>query len=80
MNDAAPIIIDLNRLRLRDYNAFVAGDADVIGILAQVVVAWPYPGSPDDPQSYADLGLLDLITVQRALRAAIAEAVQDLGN
>jgi hypothetical protein len=70
------IVIDLNRLTYREYRDFLAAGAaaDEIGLLAKVVVAWDFAGDPADPASYDQLGLLDLLAVQGALRGAIAEA------
>lgn len=73
------IDIDLNRLRYQDYRRFLdaATPGDEIALLATVVRAWDFPGDPSDPASYGQLGLLDLLAVQRAvqqaLRAALAE-------
>lgn len=70
------ITIDLNRLTYREYRQFIeAGtQADEIAVLAKVVTAWPYAGDPSDPASYDQLGMLDLLAVQKALRHAIQEA------
>lgn len=70
------IIIDLNRLTYRDYCAYLdAGEAgDEIGLLMKVVTAWDLPGDPSERESYDNLGMLDLLRVQKALRQAIAAA------
>ena len=70
------IAIDLNRLSYKDWRDFVeaGADADEISILTRVVTAWDYPGDPADPASYDALGMLDMLTVQAALRSAITDA------
>jgi len=70
------ITIDLNRLTYRAWRDFIeAGeDADEIAMLTRVVTAWDLPGDPSDPASYEQLGMLDMLAVQGALRQAIAEA------
>ncbi len=82
MADAQDICIDLNRLSYGQYQAFVSGDTagDLIPLLATVVTTWPHPGDPSDPASYADLGMLDMLALAEALRAAIQQATADLGN
>jgi hypothetical protein len=70
------VVIDLNRLTYRAWRDFVdAGDeADEIEMLTRVVAEWDLPGDPSDPASYDALGMIDMLTVQQALRSAIAEA------
>jgi hypothetical protein len=70
------IEIDLNRLSYKAYREFLAAGAagDEIELLCQVVAAWPYPGDPQDRASYDDLGLLDWLALQQALRQAIQQA------
>jgi hypothetical protein len=70
------IVIDLNRLTYREYRQYIEAGAagDEIAILCKVVVAWEFEGDPADSTSYDDLGILDLLKVQAALREAIAEA------
>lgn len=67
------IEIDLNRLSYREYREFVAAGAaaDEIALLCKVVVAWDFAGDPSDAASYDNLGMLDLLSVQQALRNAI---------
>lgn len=76
------IEIDLNRLSFGAYRAYLAqGDeADDIALLCQVVVAWDLPGDPADPASYDALGMLDLLRVQKALRAEISALNDAAGN
>jgi len=72
--------IDLNRLTYRDYRSYLENGGDAIPLLTKVVTAWGYPGDPQDPASYENLGLLDLLRVQAALREAIQNALGTAGN
>lgn len=76
------IKIDLNRLSYKAYRDFIAAGpaADELGLLAQVVVAWPFPSDPGERASYESLGLLDYLAVQAALRAAIGALGRAEGN
>jgi hypothetical protein len=76
------IEIDLNRLSYKDYRAFVeAGPAaDELGLLCQVVRAWPFAGDPGQRASYEALGLADFMRVQTALQKAIRALGRAEGN
>lgn len=66
--------VDLNRLTYREYRDYLDGKLDEIAVLAKVVTAWPFAGNPSDLAAYDALGMLDLLAVQKALRAAIQAA------
>lgn len=74
------VSIDLNRLTYGDYQAFLAGDLDEIEVLRRVIVAWDFAGDPAERESYTQLGLLDLLHVQRQLRSAIEALTSAEGN
>lgn len=70
------ITIDLNRLSYKAYREFLAAGSagDEVGLLCQVVTAWPFAGDPTQRASYDDLGLLDWLSLQQALRHTIQQA------
>lgn len=74
------LVIDASRLTLRDFERFTnsasTNDTAVLReTFAKVVVSWDRAGDPTDPETYADLSVLDFVQVSRDISKALADAL-----